>query len=71
MRQFLEWPELAAPRLTPGPSTGADLARLLASVRDSGTVWEERRRAARETYQAFHRPEQSANVLLEFLEALE
>jgi glycosyltransferase involved in cell wall biosynthesis len=71
MRQFLEWPELAAPRLTPGPSTGADLARLLASVRDSGTEWEERRRAARETYQAFHRPEQSANVLLEFLEALE
>jgi hypothetical protein len=66
IRQFLEWPEPAAPRLTPGPSCPADLTRVLASVGDQG--WGMRRRAARHAYEASHRPEDSARHLVGFLD---
>jgi len=70
VRQFLEWPEEAAPRLTPGPSAPAELARLLASVSAGGKVWEQRRRAARASYEANHRPAEAAEALVGFLENL-
>lgn len=68
-RQFLEWPERAAPRLTPGPSASADLARLLSEV---GTPdWAGRGETARTTYLEFHRPEQAARTMVEFLEEID
>ena len=70
VRQFLEWPEEAAPRLTPGPSAPAELARLLASVSAGGKAWEQRRRAARAAYEANHRPAEAAEALVGFLENL-
>lgn len=65
VRQFLEWPENAAPRLTPGPSASADLARLLASV--GGAGWEDRCRAARSVYEESHRPADVATRMTTFL----
>jgi glycosyltransferase involved in cell wall biosynthesis len=73
LRQFLEWPEPAAPRITPGRSTAAEVARLLAEVgtaKESG-AWEARRRAARQAYEGGHRPQQAADALVSFLEGLE
>ena len=70
VRQFLELPERAAPRITPGASAAADVARLLASVGDRSDEWAERRRAARAAYDAEHRPEDSAEDLLAFLETV-
>lgn len=67
-RQFLEWPEEAAPRLTPGPSAAADLARLLGEV--GGRVFAGRGQAARETYEASHRPDSVADRLTGFLDGL-
>ena len=69
VRQFLEWPESAAPRLTPGPSAPADLARLLASV--CGTGWMERCRAARSVYEESHRPEDVASRMVAFLKGID
>lgn len=68
--QFLEWPEAAAPRLTPGPPAAADLARLLAAAAAGGTEWEWRRGAARAVYEAGHRPEHCAAALLDALSTL-
>lgn len=68
VRQFLEWPEAAAPRVTPGPSASADVARLLGAVRSDG--WAERRRAARAVYQRHHVPRVAARQLVEVLEEL-
>jgi glycosyltransferase involved in cell wall biosynthesis len=67
VRQFLEWPERAAPRLTPGPAAAAELARLLASVAaDRGSeAWNVRREAAREAYLGGHRPADAARQLVE------
>jgi glycosyltransferase involved in cell wall biosynthesis len=70
VRQFLEWPEEAAPRLTPGPSAPAELARLLACVSAGGKAWDQRRRAARAAYEANHRPAEVAEALVGFLENL-
>jgi len=67
-RQFLEFPETAAPRLTPGPSAPADLARILAEIGTAG--WADRRRAARSTYLESHRPVQAARAMVEFLQEL-
>jgi glycosyltransferase involved in cell wall biosynthesis len=67
-RQFLELPEAAAPRLTPGPSAAADLARLLAEI--GTTRWADRGRAARSTYLESHRPAQAARAMVEFLASL-
>ena len=65
VRQFLEWPEPAAPRLTPGPSAPAELARLLAEI---GTVtWGSRGRAARLIYDRSHRPDEAAKAMVTFL----
>ena len=69
VRQFLEWPESAAPRLTPGPSAPADLARLLASVCGSG--WMDRCRAARSVYEESHRPEDVASRMVAFLKGID
>lgn len=70
LRQFLEWPEEATPRLTPGPSAPAELARLLASARKGGKAWEKRRQAARAAYEANHRPSDAAEAIVEFLSTL-
>jgi glycosyltransferase involved in cell wall biosynthesis len=69
-RQFLEWPELAVPRLTPGPSAPAELARLLAAAWKGRGAWQERRRAARAAYEANHRPADAADAIVQFLTAL-
>ena len=70
LRQFLEWPEEAAPRITPGPSAPAELARLLASAQAGGKPWDLRRRAARAAYEENHRPADAAEALVGFLENL-
>ncbi|MEX1310914.1 MAG: hypothetical protein AB1Z65_10875, partial [Candidatus Sulfomarinibacteraceae bacterium] len=67
-RQFLEGPEDAAPRLTPGPSAAADLARLLGEV--GGRAFADRGQAARQAYEASHRPESVADRLTGFLDGL-
>jgi glycosyltransferase involved in cell wall biosynthesis len=68
--QFLEWPESAAPRITPGPSAPAEIARVLGEAAARGAGWEERRRAARAAYEKGHRPADSARRMIEFLETL-
>jgi len=70
LRQFLEWPEEAAPRITPGASAPAELARLLANAHAGGTAWEIRRRAARAAYEKNHRPADVARSIVAFLEGL-
>jgi glycosyltransferase involved in cell wall biosynthesis len=70
VRQFLELPESAAPRITPGASAAADVARLLACVQSRSEGWADRRRAARAAYDAAHRPEDAAEGLLEFLRSV-
>jgi glycosyltransferase involved in cell wall biosynthesis len=70
LHQFLEWPEKAAPRLTPGPSAPADLVRLLVEASAGGEGWEVRRRAARAAYEENHRPEDAAEAMVRFLESL-
>jgi len=71
-RQALEWPELAAPRLTPGPAAAAELARLVARVaaERSGAGWARRRSAARAAYEARHRPQDVAEKLVTSLGSL-
>jgi len=69
-RQFLEWPEEAAPRLTPGPSAASELVRLLGLARKGGTAWENRRHAARASYEANHRPADAADAIVDFLATL-
>jgi glycosyltransferase involved in cell wall biosynthesis len=70
-RQFLELPEEAAPRLTPGPAAAADLARALVRVaEDRGGEHERvRRRAARAAWSRLHRPDLAAQDLLAALSA--
>jgi glycosyltransferase involved in cell wall biosynthesis len=70
LRQFLEWPERAAPRITPGASAPAELARLLADAQAGGKAWELRRSAARTVYEANHRPADVAQSVVDFLENL-
>jgi len=67
LHQFLEWPERAAPRITPGPSAAADLARVLAEAAIMGDGWTARRGAARAVYESNHRPENAAERMIEFL----
>jgi glycosyltransferase involved in cell wall biosynthesis len=67
IRQFLEWPPLPAPRITPGPSAAADLARLLQQAAVDRAGWRQRRSAARALYEAHHRTDDYAVRLLEFL----
>jgi glycosyltransferase involved in cell wall biosynthesis len=72
LHQLLEWPEAAAPRLTPGAATAAELARLLATV-DQGRrdgSWQQRREAARQSYESGHKPAQAAESLARFLDTL-
>jgi hypothetical protein len=71
-RQFLEWPEGACPRITPGVSASAELLRLFKQVtqqRQDGT-WSRRREAARKVYEERHRPGIVARALVDFLEGL-
>lgn len=70
LRQFLEWPEAAAPRLTPGPSAAADLARALSEAGSKGDSWAIRREAARAVYESNHRPEDTADRMIQFLDAV-
>jgi len=67
-KQFLEWPEDAAPRLTPGPAAAPDLARLLGEIGTAG--WNDRCRAARSAYERSHRPDDVARRLLNVLKGL-
>lgn len=69
LRQFLEWPEPAAPRITPGGSAAAELARLLAAA--GGPGWDGRRAAARAAYEAVHRPAEAAAEMVRVLAALQ
>ncbi len=69
-RQFLEWPEEVAPRITPGPSTTAEIARLLKRISEDGD-WATRRPAARAVYQEGHTPQQAAESMVDFLASLE
>jgi hypothetical protein len=64
VRQFLEWPEAAAPRVTPGPSACADLVRLLREAAEDGPRWAQRRAAARGAYELEHLPAAAAEQLL-------
>jgi glycosyltransferase involved in cell wall biosynthesis len=68
LHQFLEWPERAAPRITPGSSTPAELARILAQAAQGGENWQRRRIAAREAYDDGHHPAAAAGELIRFLE---
>ena len=68
--QFLEWPESAAPRITPGPAAPAEIARVLGEAAAGGAGWVERRRAARAAYEKGHRPADTAREMIEFLETL-
>lgn len=68
-RQFLELPERAAPRLTPGPAAAADLARLLAEISEPG--WADRCQASRAFYEDSHRPKLSAEQLIAELQRLQ
>jgi glycosyltransferase involved in cell wall biosynthesis len=63
--QFLEWPESAAPRITPGPSAPAELARLIAGIDDP--AFSARRLAARAVYESSHTPEKVAEQLIDFV----
>lgn len=63
--QFLEWPAEVAPRITPGPSAVADVARLI-----SKTPIEADRGQARRVYELNHRPEQAAAALVSFVSQL-
>lgn len=69
VRQYLEWPEAAAPRVTPGPSASAEVARLVGAVRSDG--WVARRRAARAVYLGNHLPAIAGRQLIEFLAGLD
>lgn len=68
-RQFLELPEIAAPRITPGLPAAAELVRVIArSAAEIGsTQGEARRRAARRAWDERHRPDRAARELLGFL----
>lgn len=70
--QFLEWPKEAAPRLTPGPSAAAELARWVTRVaaERSGEEGGRRRAAARAAYEARHRPADVAEQLVSALATL-
>ncbi len=70
LHQFLEWPEAAAPRITPGPSSAADLARLVGDAVAGGDSWTHRRAAARAAYEENHRPARAADELVAALERL-
>jgi glycosyltransferase involved in cell wall biosynthesis len=69
-RQFLEWPEAAAPRITPGPPMTAEIARLLRRVSED-VNWKDRRTAARAAYEDGHTPEHAAKAMVNFLASLE
>ena len=64
-RQFLEWPPEAAPRITPGPSAHAEVARRILAPPGN-----EARRAARRTYEQSHKPGPNAAALIAFLKQL-
>ncbi len=68
-RQFLEWPEQVAPRITPGPSATAEIARLLSRISEDAD-WQARRPAARAVYEDGHTPQQAAEAMVGFLGTL-
>jgi glycosyltransferase involved in cell wall biosynthesis len=70
LHQFLEWPEEAAPRITPGPSAAAEIARLIAFAAERDERWDRRRVAARRAYEENHRPADTAATIISFLESL-
>ncbi len=72
LRQFLEWPLEAVERITPGPSTAAELVRTVMRVcaeRGTGAA-RAKREAARRAYTDEHRPPAVAQKLVSLLEEL-
>ncbi len=71
LHQYLEWPETAVARVTPGPSMAAELARVVtrAASLNSEAVFESRR-LAREAYLTRHTPYDTARQLVACLEEL-
>ena len=67
LHQFLELPEAAAPRVTPGPSAAADLARIVRQAHTDPAGWKLRRSAAREVYLSEHTPRSAAGQLVSAL----
>ena len=73
LHQFLEWPQEAVFRVTPGPPAAADLIRAAAQrfqERESPTGLERRRRA-RLAYEDGHNPTDAARRLVSILEGVE
>ncbi len=64
LHQFLEIPEAAAPRVTPGPSATAELARIASRAHLDTSGWGRRRAAARESYLSGHTPKVAAGQLV-------
>jgi glycosyltransferase involved in cell wall biosynthesis len=64
LHQFLELPEAAAPRVTPGPSATAELARIVSRAHLDPGGWAKRRSAARNTYLSDHTPRVAAGQLV-------
>lgn len=69
-RQFLELPEAAAPRVTPGPSSAADVARIISDIAGNrGTEREsERRQAALDAWHSHYDPVVAAVAMTDVLE---
>lgn len=70
LHQFLEWPSSAAYRVTPGPSSVAELVRIMLAVSDTLQNGSRRRvrGVARRAYiDGHHRPEEAAAGLAAFL----
>jgi len=75
LHQYLEWPEDVALRLTPGPSTEADIIRLFVRAtreefNSKSGRWSKRRERARWVYEESHRPEKAARKIVDFLKSL-
>jgi glycosyltransferase involved in cell wall biosynthesis len=68
--QFLELEERAAPRVTPGPSARAEVARWVVRLARQPNELAERRRAARDLYERCHTLGRSAQRLASWLEEL-
>jgi len=73
LHQFLEWPVAAVPRVTPGPSAPADLARLLVRLHEeagTGSVAAQRSEARLAYEVGGHRPADVAEILARYLEGM-
>ncbi|MCP4897666.1 MAG: glycosyltransferase [bacterium] len=71
LHQYLEWPQSAAIRITPGPAMAADLARSILRIGAlAPKAKSDARQRAREVYLASHTPEATAQQLVSGLKKL-